>query len=272
MTMTLSRPDLARRSRASIHGSGERTLVLGHGFCSSQAGFRHQVGAFGATHTVVTYDLAGFGRSDPAVFDPARHARLEGYAEDLVGLLDELDLERVTLVGASMSAMIALLASLERPERVEGLVFVGASPRYLNDERYHGGFDRAGIDEFYQAVESSPNWGEGFAGLILNNPASLALQEVLESVRVVRREVARVVARAIFESDFRSTLARAQHPVLIVQTSADSAVPVSVARYLAQRLPDAELALLPGVGHLPHLTDPVVFNAALSCFLDRVTA
>ncbi|UBV44526.1 alpha/beta hydrolase (plasmid) [Deinococcus taeanensis] len=265
--MTVTHRSFGERAHVTVTGAGPRTLLCAHGFCSHQGIFRHQVDAFQATHQVVTYDLAGFGQSDPELWNAARYATLDGYAADLVCLIDELDLRHITLLGASMSAMTGLLASLHRPERFERLVFIGASPRYLNDGPYHGGFERADVDGFYALVDRQQGWQTALTGLLLNQPVSLVLQEVAERVQGVRPEVAGVVARALFEADCRPLLPRARHPVLVTQTRADSAVPVTVGAYLARHLPDAELAFVPGVGHVPHFTDPQAFNARLAHFL-----
>lgn len=267
-----SSSSFAQQSRVTITGSGERTLLCAHGFCSHQGIFRHQVDGFKGTHRVATYDLAGFGNSDPALWQAERHHHLDGYAADMVRLIDELDLRHITLLGASMSAMIGLLASLQRPERFDALVFIGASPRYLNAPTYLGGFGQADVEAFYTLIDRQDGWQDAMTGMLLNQPVSLALQEVAERVQGVRSEVAGVVARAIFESDYRGLLDSARHPVLVTQTRADSAVPAEVGQYLSQRLPDAELAFLPGVGHIPNFTEPEAFNRVLHHFLSRAGA
>ncbi|GAA4001670.1 alpha/beta hydrolase [Deinococcus rubellus] len=266
--------EFARRSNAHVFGKGSRTLLCAHGFCSNQSIFRHQIRDlhFQGTHRIVAYDLAGFGQSDPALWSAERHARLEGYAEDMLHLIEELDLHHITLLGASMSGMIGVLASLQCPERFEALAFIGASPRYLDDEPYVGGFQQAGIDAFYDLVHRQQDWAGALSGMMLGEPVSLALQEVAEGIRGVSPEVASVVARAIFQSDYRMLLPQVRHPVLITQTRSDSVVPVRVGRYLQQNLPNAQLALMPGVGHLPNFTQSGVFNRALLTFLATVEA
>ncbi len=235
--MTHTKSSFARQSQATITGSGEGTLLCAHGFCSHQGIFRHQVQGFKDTHRVVTYDLAGFGSSDPALWQADRHRQLDGYAADMVRLIDDLDLRHitllVTLLGASMSAMIGLLASFQRPERFGALVFIGASPRYLNAPMYLGGFEQPDVEAFYGLIDRQEGWQGAMTGMLLNQPVSLALQEIAERVQGVRSEVAGVVARAIFESDYRDLLDSARHPVLVTQTRADSAVPTEVGQYLS---------------------------------------
>jgi sigma-B regulation protein RsbQ len=264
----------ARRSNAHVFGDGPRTLLCAHGFCSDQSIFRHQIHDlyFQGTHQIVTYDLAGFGQSDPGLWSAERHASLEGYAQDMLQLIEELGLHNVTLLGASMSAMIGVLASLQQPDPFEALAFISASPRYLDDGPYVGGFQQPGIDAFYGLVNRQQDWAGALSGLMFNQPVSLALQEVAEAIRGVDPDVASVVARAIFQSDYRALLPRVRHPVLITQTPADSVVPVSVGRYLEANLPNAQLRLLPGVGHIPNFTAPEAFNHALVTFLSEVAA
>lgn len=266
----LQRSSFARQSNVTVSGQGTRTLLCAHGFCSNQKVFDYQRRAFEGRSQLVSYDLAGCSAADPALWDPQRHNRLEGYAEDMVRLIDELDLRRIVLLGASMSSMIGLMASLQRPERFEALVLIGASPRYLNDPPYLGGFEQSQLDAFYALISQQRQWADAVFNMMLNQPVTLALQEVAEAVYAVDPEVARVMARAIFQSDYRALLPQIRHPVLVVQTRADSAVPVGVGQYLQQNLPDAELALLPGVGHLPNFTNPETFNEVLAAFLHRL--
>lgn len=260
---------LAARSNARVSGAGPRTLLLAHGFCSNRQVYARQVTHFSRSHRTVTYDLAGFGEADPDLWDPRRYVTLEGYAHDIVQLIDELDLCRVTFVGGSLSAMTGLLASLARPERFDALVFVGGSPRYLNGQHYRGGFEREAVERFYALLDGDEGWTDAVTSLLLNGPLPLALLDIAQTVRGVRPEVARTVARAIFGSDYRHLLERALHPVLIVQTASDAAVPEAVGKYMAALLPDAELAVLPGVGHLPMRTQPELFNRTVEDFLRR---
>jgi pimeloyl-ACP methyl ester carboxylesterase len=58
-------------------------------------------------------------------------------------------------------------------------------------------------------------------------------------------------------------------PVLLVWGDQDRVVPVAQARRAAARLPDAEVVVLSGCGHLPHVEDPAAFDRALVAFLDQ---
>ncbi|PYE55826.1 alpha/beta fold hydrolase [Deinococcus yavapaiensis] len=259
----------AERSAVRVYGDGERTLLFAHGFCCTQRVFEAQVRAFRDSHRVVTYDLAGFGEADASLWSARRYATLEGYALDLVRLIEELGLRRVTFVGASMSAMTGLIASTICPERFDALVFVAGSPRYLDDDGYVGGFDRAFLDAFYAMVNGRARWRDAVRDMLLGEAAAVTLEDVAQGVDCVLPDVVRVVGQAIFEADFRAWLPHCTLPVLVTQTRADAAVPEAVGRYLASTLVNARLELLPGVGHLPMRTEPEAFNAALRAFMAR---
>src|SRR5688500_1317231 len=106
-------------------------IVFSHGFGCDQRMWRHVAPAFEATHRVVLSDHVGAGRSEIDPDDPAKYSRLEGYATDVVEVIEALDLPPVVFVGHSVSAMIGALAAAERPELFDRLVLVGPSPRYI---------------------------------------------------------------------------------------------------------------------------------------------
>ena len=113
-------------------------MVFAHGFGCDQSMWRFVAPAFEATHRVVLFDHVGAGGSDLRAYDPQRYGSLDGYADDVVQILDALDLGPVVFVGHSVSAMIGVLAAARRPELFDRLVLVGPSPRYVDDERRTG--------------------------------------------------------------------------------------------------------------------------------------
>ncbi|MDJ0338134.1 alpha/beta hydrolase [Cryobacterium sp. PH31-O1] len=115
--------------------SGERPVLLVHGFASTAAVTWHSSGwvrGLGESgRGAVTPDLRGHGRSDK----PHRVADYapRQLAADLVAVLDTLELDRVDVIGYSMgSRVVAALAGLA-PERVRRLVLGGAGPLELFD-------------------------------------------------------------------------------------------------------------------------------------------
>lgn len=263
--------DVLRRFNVTVVGAGEPTLVLAHGFGSDQTAWRHQVAALAGAHRIVLFDHLGCGKADVSVYNPRHYNSFERYAEDIVQIYEALDLRDTVFVGHSASAMIGMLAGFARPERFAGLVFVAASPRYLDDDGYAGGFTQADLDAMYAVMaDSYLGWANGFAPLAMANPERPELGlEFARSLAAMRPDIAQSIARVIFESDLRAQLPCLALPTLILQTLHDPVVPMSVADYLAAQIPQSRLAVLRASGHLPHLSAPDDVIAAVRAFVAR---
>lgn len=259
------------RNHVQLLGQGSQTLIFAHGFGSDQTAWRHQVRAFETTYRILLFDQVGAGRSDLTAYSPLRYSSLYGYAEDLLELCAELNLSQVIFVGHSMSAMIGLLAALLDPHRFKQMVFVGASPRYLNDPAtgYVGGFEQQDLDALYTAISANYYaWASGFAPIAIGNPdrPEVAI-EFAKTLSSLRPDIAQSVARVIFQSDHRAELSKLTVPTVILQSNADFAVPPQVGQYLVDRIPQARLVSIQTQGHLPHLSAPdTVTQALTSCF------
>lgn len=136
-----------QRNNVIIKGAGERAMVFAHGFGCDQTMWRLVSPAFEGSFTTVLYDHVGAGKSDLSAYQPEKYSRLEGYADDLIEIGQELGLQNASFVGHSVSAMIGVLASLKAPEIFSDLVLVGPSARYIDDGGYHGGFKEEDIEE-----------------------------------------------------------------------------------------------------------------------------
>lgn len=260
--------------RNHVHqlGQGKQTVIFAHGFGSDQTAWRHQVAAFESSYRIVTFDHVGAGKSNMDAYSPRRYSSLYSYAEDLLELCAELKLAEVILVGHSASGMISLLAALVDPSRFRQLIFISASPRYLNDpaSNYFGGFEQSDLDTLYASMSSNYYaWASGFAPIAMQNAdrPELAI-EFASTLSAIRPDIAQAVARVIFQSDHRADLSKLKVPTVILQSSDDVAVPPVVGEYLAEHISDAKLFHIDARGHLPHISAPDIVTQILTeCFV-----
>jgi sigma-B regulation protein RsbQ len=227
--------------------------------------------AFSDDHFVVLLDLVGSGRSDLTAYNPARYSRLDAYAEDLLEVVDALGLHDVVLVGHSVSGIICVLAAAARPDLVSRLVLVCPSPRYVNDEGYHGGFTRAEIDELLDTMDGNYlGWSAAIAPVIMGVPDRPELgEELTSSFCRTDPAIARQFARTTFLSDNRTDLSRVRTPALILQTRHDAIAPPEVGDYVHRHLVGSELVTLDATGHCPNLSAPEQVVAAMRDYLAR---
>ncbi|KAI4984534.1 hypothetical protein ZWY2020_017164 [Hordeum vulgare] len=139
----------------------------------------------------------------PARPAPARlaHRRrcnnLDAYVDDLLSILDALRIPRCAFFGHSVSAMISILASIRRPDLFAKLVLIGASPRFLNDSDYHGGFELEQIQQVFDAMSANyAAWATGYAPLAVGADVLAAVQEFSRTLFNMRPDISPTSARA----------------------------------------------------------------------------
>lgn len=112
-----------------VVGSGDKYLVLAHGFGTDQSAWQRILPYFTPSNRVILYDLVCAGSVNPDYFDFRRYTSLDAYVDDLLSILDALGVTRCAYVGHSVSAMIGIMASIRRPDLFSKLILIGASPR-----------------------------------------------------------------------------------------------------------------------------------------------
>lgn len=244
------------RNNVKVLGDGEKTILFGHGFGCSQSMWRLMVPFFESTYRIVLFDYVGSGKSDLTAYDPEKYNTLDGYAQDLIEIIEELDLNKVIFVGHSVSSMIGMLASIKRPDYFENIIMIGPSPRYLNDGAYVGGFEISDVTELLDLMEMNfEGWASFMSLLAMQNPEKPMLaQELEKSFTSVDEEITRQFAKVTFLSDHRKDLAKSTVPTLIIQCSHDSIVPIEVGEFLHHHLKNSTFRLMKAKGHYPHLS------------------
>ncbi|XP_072967346.1 strigolactone esterase D14 isoform X1 [Typha angustifolia] len=271
MTMAMAmnmKMSMIRNTR--MIGSGEKTLVLSHGYGGSQAVWEKVIPFLSERYQLLLFDWDFSGSGSGLVLYPSNYS-LAAFADDLVSLVDEMGLKATIFVGHSMAGMIGCIASIKRPDLFRHLVLIGASPRlfwYLNTEDYEGGFEREEVDNLFSYIQSDFHaWGKSFVALAVgvNDPNSV---EILgKSFHNMRPEVALMVARSIFLSDNRDILDKVEVSCTIIQVANDFAVPLSVGHYMQSKMKaNASLEIIESDGHLPQLTA----HHMLLAILDKV--
>lgn len=244
-------------------------MVFAHGFGCDQRMWTTVAETFADRFRVVLFDYVGFGGSDVAAYDFDRYASLDGYADDLLGICDDLDLHDVVFVGHSVSSMIGVLASIREPDRFAKLVLVGPSPRYIDDEGYTGGFAAEDIDDLLQSLDSNYlGWSNAMAPVIMANPDRPDLSRKLEATFCrADPSIAHQFATVTFTSDTRAELAQVTTPTLVLQCSDDVIAPADVGRFVHDAIPGSRFVQLAAKGHCPNLSAPVETAEAIAAFV-----
>ena len=257
------------RNNVNVVGPDDKpTIMLAHGFGCDQILWRLVVPELDSDFRLVLFDHVGSGAADPAAWDAKRYASLQGYADDILDILTELDLRDVTFVGHSVAAMMGVLAVATDPSRFGKLVLLTPSPRYIDEGDYRGGFSRGDIDELLESLESNYlGWSRAMAPVIMGAPEHPELaDELADTFCRTDPECARVFARTTFLSDNRDDLKRVSVPTLIVESERDAIAPREVGAYVHRQIDGSTLVTLNTTGHCPHLSAPEATAKAIAGF------
>lgn len=267
------------------------TLLLTHGTGAwSGTWFDTPQALAAAGWHVVAVDLPPFGLS--ATADVADYRR-ETQAQRLLALIDALGRGPVALVGHSFGAGPALEAALRGPDRLRQLVLVdpalglgsaGEAPACEPPGIANDLLAWRGLRTTVLAAAVTPPWFTSFwlrqfvaRAEAVTPERVLAYQRPFTRTRFTERlgDWASTFARASCEGAWSLQAATVkQHlstvlPVTLLWGEQDDVTPLAQARTLQQWLPQAQLLVLPGVGHIPHIEDAAAFHAALTKVLRR---
>jgi sigma-B regulation protein RsbQ len=261
--------NVIRRNNVNVIGRGERVLMFAHGYGCDQKMWRRMTPTFEDQYQIILFDYVGAGDSDPSAFDRTRYSSLNGYARDVLEILDYLKIGPVSFVGHSVSSIIGALAAIERPEHFENLVMIGPSPRYINDEQYVGGFAQEDIQGLLEILENNHlGWSSMMAPLIMGNPDQPALASELEASFCRTNPLfAQHFARVTFLSDNRADLPNVKTRTLILQCDKDAIAPGKVGEYVHQCIPNSQLVVMEATGHCPHMSAPAQVIEEMRRFL-----
>lgn len=240
-----------------IRGTGE-PLVFVHAFSVDGRIWDPQITAFGSEFKVIRYDLRGHGRSA---------APEEPYTafDDLRALLDELAIERATLVGLSAGSEIAIDFAITYPDRVARLVLAAPGLGGYTAPPLPWAqpvFEAAGAGESRRAARL---WAETPIMAMHTNRAAeeVVTSLVMENWRLwtYRRTEQALSPPAI------GRLEEISCPVLVIVGDRDLPHILDIASLIEAEVEDATTITIPGAGHIVNLDTPDAFNEAVAAFV-----
>lgn len=261
--------NVQKRNHVVMRGTGPETMVFAHGFGCDQNMWRFIEPVYARRCQTLLMDHVGAGASDLSAYCPDKYDTLQGYADDVIEVIEASCEQPVIFVGHSVSAMIGVLANLARPDLFAAQIMIGPSPCYINDEHYTGGFSDSDIRGLLDALDGNYlGWAASITPTILGaGHQPELLEDLTNSFCRTDPEIAKQFARVTFLSDNRADIARLQTPTLVLQCSDDLIAPVDVGRYVHRAIRGSTMRIIENSGHCPHLTAPQGTIDAIDDFL-----
>jgi pimeloyl-ACP methyl ester carboxylesterase len=210
---------------------------------------------------LIRFDMRGIGLSDP--LSPSEAPTLESTVDSALAVLDAAGTARVAVLGPGFGGAVAVLLAATHPDRVQAVVLVNSTAKWLRDDEYPYGFRAEDISEWAAGVQDTTGnveVPEELNDAVLYAPSLASDQEFRQWwSRASRRGAGPTAARALSELynriDVRSALGSVGAPTLVVHRREQLLLPFGHAQYLADHLPNGTLVSLPGSDTLPYSGD-----------------
>ena len=259
------------RLHVERQGSGPPLLLI-TGFAISSAVFAPVLERYAERFECIFYDNRGAGRTRA----PRRPTSMPELAADAAGLLTALGFDSAHVYGVSMGGMVAQELALRFPQRVRGLVLgatTAGGPRAIRPTLGE-------LSALLSAMTAARGAGEQSwlaAALFSPDFRRAHPERVAELLRPFARHRPPLDGVlwhwwASLVHDTTARLGQIQAPTLVLHGERDMLAPIANARLLAERIPDAQLAIVPGAGHAYALEAPDVSFRVLAGWLDGRTA
>lgn len=241
-------------------------VVLLHAFPLNRMMWEPQA-PLSAHFRTIAVDLRGHGASSPG---HTPHT-LEDLATDITNLLDHLTIHQAIFVGLSMGGYILMALYRLYPDRVKALVLADTRAQADTPEGRSGRFEM---------IRTAETRGAGAIADIMI-PRLLSAQtiktnsDLIANVRTMIMDnpvetIAADLQAMADRPDSVSLLGTIACPTLILVGELDQPTPPSDARLMAQRIPEAQLTVLPHAAHLSNLEEPEMFNQSVLSFLKGI--
>ncbi len=239
-----------RLAYAEAGASGGPVVVLLHGVGSSADTWAELVPRLSPGRRYLMPDYRGHGASDA----PAGPYVVGDFVEDLVRLLDELGIERVSIVGFSIGAVIGLAFALAEPERVASLVLLnsiaGRTPAELDRAR-----TRLALIRSTPPAELAPASGERWFTDVFRAEHPELVEAELAIVSHVDHSAYAAAYEVLVETDQLERAGEVEVPTLIATGERDLGSTPAMSGQLAARIPDSRFVVVPQLKHYMHIED-----------------
>jgi pimeloyl-ACP methyl ester carboxylesterase len=243
------RPHVIRR------GSGALVLLL-HGWGSSADLFARTIDGLEDSFDLIAPDFPGFGATDAP---PAPWA-VGDYMAWVVALMDELGIQRVSVIGHSFGGRVGIKLAALHPERVEKLVLTDAAG--IRPKRTLGYHVRVRAFKAARWLSQQKLAPEPLRSWAVARVATSGSPDYQTASGTVRGSFVRVV-----NEDLREYLPRIQAPTLLIWGDRDEETPLADAQFMERQIPDAGLVVFNGAGHYAYLEQAARFNVIVKTFL-----
>ncbi|ELZ32436.1 alpha/beta hydrolase [Halogeometricum pallidum JCM 14848] len=252
------------------HGEGQPIVFL-HGATAGLRYFEPQLMGLSNEYRTIAVDFRGHGRSEKSELGHT----LGQYTRDVQTVLEELDLDRIVLVGWSMGALISWEYIHQfGTDRLRAIVDIDMEPSPVKRGDYeYGTYGTEDLEGAIDAIQQDPiGLLDEEAEALLKDPPTRELRNLIldEGSRTPPPIQGALLFGLSFIRDYRELLRSVDIPALVCAGADEKWRSVASVKYAAELIPDARFELFEGSGHCITVEEPDRFNRVLSDFIESL--
>ena len=247
-------------------GEGDAILLIHAGVADSRM-WDKQVHEFSKTHYVIRCDLRGFGKSKMSPGEFTHH-------KDVAAILEYLEIEKVTIIGASFGGYVAINFALTYPDLVKALILVAPAldgyqfkaPEMLDffakeNKLLENGDFKAATELNIKLWVDGPQRGAGEVNREVREQVREMQMNIFAQPEIDDAEEIELILPAI------KRLSEVEVPTMIINGNLDVIEFQKISSFMGKNIKSAKQVIMPGVAHLPNMESPDEFNQIVLDFV-----
>lgn len=248
-------------------GEGKIPVIFLHGFPFEKSMWAGQMEFLKSYYRVIAVDIRGFGKST----DEESEFSIELFADDLIGFMDALYIEKAVVCGLSMGGYIILDAQKRFPDRFEALILCDtqciADTPAIKEKRLNTILEceSEGVEGFNESILKS----------VFHKDSLVNKKEMVKNLgKMVNANSAQIISQGLLalaqRSETCSSLSAVKVPTLIICGKEVELTPVAESEKMHKSIMGSTLRLIEDAGHVSNLEQPEEFNRQLEEFLSSL--
>ena len=264
-------------------GNNERpVIVLLHGFNGSLFNFEGLVSLLAEDFRLVSLDLPAFGLTGAV---PSANYMIENFVNTVLEVTTQLGIEKFSIVGNSMGGHVAWRYVLEYPDQIQGLILIAAGGVISEEDLERLDQQRNDSPIVWKLMDSSfarkillfftPRFfAEQGLQTAVTDPKLVTEKLVSQFHELALLEGSREAIMSMIRGDRHSSggpeiYNKISAPTLVIHGEEDNLIKVESSKYFEENIPEVEVKIYEGIGHLPMYEDPQRTSKDIKDFLNR---
>ena len=243
-----------------VKGNGNEKILLLHGWGANIKLFNNIMNFLSKSKKLYALDMPGFGESD----EPKNSWNVDTYVEFIIEFIKMMNIKELDILGHSFGGrvIIKLVNKGNLPFKINKIVLVDSAGIIPKKKKTLKSITRSYLYKTLKFFATRKLVKKAFPEALENLKSKFGSQDYRNATPIMRETLVKVV-----NEDLEYLLSNIKQPTLLIWGENDTATPISDAKIMENKIPDAGLVTVKNAGHYSFLDNPNLVNKVLESFL-----